>query len=787
MKRHQSSAAAIFKSSKWIWSSNAVWDLRNCYVLFRKEFDLQNLPNAAPIAITADQSYQLYINGRFVCRGPARGFQSSWPYDTVDLLPFLRIGKNVIAVRAHNPGFSNFSYIFQHFAGLLVAAQWDDVSLASDETWVCRHQTEVFKDAALSSIQLFPQEHFDARDHPEDWTAIDYDSKGWEAISGGRCWNAPPWFDLEERGIPMLCEEELPAGEIIGTAKGRCLDGYRTSKDTALLHYTESVSHEPCNAIDGSITVAEPTGEGNFFSYLIDFGHTVVGSMECEIEGGQGGEYIDIVYAESLDAGALKLALVFPHYCKIAFGSRIICAKSHTRHRFYHIYGFRYAALIVRSSKSALTLKVKLHRVGYPLERKAVFQSSDPTLNLIWNACVWTQQCCSIDAFIDTPWREQAQWWGDARVQARNVFYLSLDSALLRRGITQIASQQTPDGLTYGHSPTMAHNCVIPDFTLVWLLTLWDYYWQTGSLEPFLNHQYLIEKTLRYFESQLDPSTNLLRYDPRYYLFLDSSSILKKGFPCLYSLLFLNALQHLSKLSEVAFGGSPESWRLDELVHRVRTGLCRLMNKEGLISEGISPEGTMSGSVSVHSQTLAIATGLFPEFEQQMLAKVLVPYIKSIDCSETSPSAYWCTHVFELLIERGYRDEVLSFIKEAWLPMARYGTTWESFKPQPGQQSQSHAWSAHPLVHLHQILSGVTQRAVAWQEVHVRPTFYGDSFYGRIPTPQGDLTTEWQRHQGHIQFHLSLPEGVLAEVILPGVAPCRVRGSRSWQIKEEML
>ncbi len=85
--------------------------------------------------------------------------------------------------------------------------------------------------------------------------------------------------------------------------------------------------------------------------------------------------------------------------------------------------------------------------------------------------------------------RAETQWWGDARVQAWNTFHLGGDTRLFRRGIRQIAAQTTPNGLTYGHSPTIAHNCVLPDFTLMWLLTLWDDYWQTGSLETFIEHR----------------------------------------------------------------------------------------------------------------------------------------------------------------------------------------------------------------------------------------------------------------------------------------------------------
>ena len=70
---------------------------------------------------------------------------------------------------------------------------------------------------------------------------------------------------------------------------------------------------------------------------------------------------------------------------------------------------------------------------------------------------------------------------GRARVQAWNTFMLGDDPRLLWRGIRQIAMQTAPNGLTYGHSPTMAHHCILPDYSVVWILTLFDYYWQTGD------------------------------------------------------------------------------------------------------------------------------------------------------------------------------------------------------------------------------------------------------------------------------------------------------------------
>src|SRR5690606_26276593 len=163
----------------------------------------------------------------------------------------------------------------------------------------------------------------------------------------------------------------------------------------------------------------------------------------------------------------------------------LICKAGLTEHRFYHPFGFRYAVVTVRDSRTDIQVSLCLHRTGYPVKRIGSFSSSEKLLERIWETCAWSQQNCMLDAYVDTPWREQAQWWGDARVQAWNTFHLSGDTRLFARGIRQIGAQTTADGVTYGHAPTMAHNCVLPDFTLIWIITLWDYYWQTGDLTPF--------------------------------------------------------------------------------------------------------------------------------------------------------------------------------------------------------------------------------------------------------------------------------------------------------------
>lgn len=783
-----------FGSAQWIWPEDHRWDLHNSFVLFRHAFTLERALKRAPLFITSDQSYQLYINGAFVCRGPARGFQHSWPYDEVDVARWLVPGRNVIAVRAHNPGLSNFQYLSESYAGLLVYAKWGRVLIQTDKAWKCVPQPGIKRDTVQNSHQLFSQEHYDARVGPANWTHTDFDDSAWGAPvlwPQGRL----PWTSLEPRGIPMMFEVAERPGRIIGTNEGTCAADWKTTRNLYTLRQSEDHTHQPVDdaSMDQPADINAPvglhaagfevpaSGENRFRSYLIDVGRPVVGSFSLAVGNAQGGETIDIVYVEGVEFDTLKPMLRYPDGSRVTFSTRLICKAGRTEHRFYHPFGFRYAVVTVRDSRTGIHLSMCLHRTGYPVERSGRFSSSEKLLERIWETCAWSQQNCMLDAYVDTPWREQAQWWGDARVQAWNTFHLSGDARLFARGIRQIGAQTTADGVTYGHAPTMAHNCVLPDFTLIWIITLWDYYWQTGDLALFRSQRATIENALAYFEKHTGKH-GLVEYDDRYWLFLDWTNLFKEGAPSVYNLWLLIALDKLAEMHRLARDPKAAA-RCQRWAARLRTSLGKLLDRRGLMRDGIDWKGRIVKSTSPHAQVLAITAGLAPKSEK-IMEKLLADYLRDQSGHQSHPSAYWITYVYSLLAERGHGSAVLAHIRPRWEPMIAYGSTYETFgaEHEGFMSSRSHAWSAHPLFHLMQIIGGVRQTAPAWKRVSFAPVFEGDYGAVTIPTPQGEIRSAWRKTGDGIEVELALPKGVTAETRLPGLKPHRVTGSKRWTL-----
>jgi alpha-L-rhamnosidase len=774
----------LLPAARWIWPNGELWDLHNGYALSRKSFTLDRTPKRAPAFITADQSYRLWVNGTPVCRGPARGFQSHWPCDEIDLAPYLRRGRNVLAVRAHNPGAGNFQYISQSAAGFLFSAKWGRAEIVSDQSWKTRRQSGVRKDTVTCSVQLFGQEHVDARLEPSDWMRPDFDDSEWKTdFYIAQVPGAMPWPRLEPRGIPQLEESLAPAPRLIGLGDGDSAPGYRETRDVFVHHHSqETGTYAAPSTKETARASVPPAGTGHFRSLLFDFGRVTVGCLNLRITGARGGEIIDTLHYETIDPATLRPHVELPSWSRIALGNRLICRPGENHHEFYHVVGSRYLAVLVRDSSKPLKIEVALNRVGYPLPIKGAFASSDPALEKIWQACAWTQQICSLDAYVDTPWREQAQWWGDARVQIWNTFHLNGDTSLLRRGLHCTAHQTTPEGVTYGHTPTIAHGCILPDFTLIWFLTLWDYYWQTGSIEPFVSHRETLTKALDYFERHTDAKTGLLRHDPRHWLFLDWTDLPKTGFPALYSLWYLYALQKIASLHRVA-GEPAQAAVLERRASKLRTALRKLIRKDGLVCDGYDIAGKLHDSASIHTQTLALLTGLDPRNDTGRLERVLLPYVRGETEPSVRPSAYWVTYVLTELTQRGFGADVVAFIRSRWKAMADYGSTWETFTPVAGGESHSHAWSAHPLYHLMRTIGGLTQTAPAWKSIRFAPVFEGDHGASTIPSPAGKITSKWiRRKNGGVDVTLTLPPGVSAEVQLPGQPSTTIRSSRRWKV-----
>ena len=748
---------AMFGGAKWIWpesSSVEELDLRTHY---RRKFRLESVPETAEILITADSKYKLWVNGKFVHLGPARGFQSHWPFDRIDITPWLRPGTNTIAVLGYQFGVSCYSYRYAEASGFLLAGKIGNIDLSTGKSWKTRFAPGYSRAVAKGSRQYGFQEYFDCRES-DGWTEPDYCDDGWETgketLPG-----VMPWHSFEERGIPLLGNEIVAPEKVVGESGYLPGKEYRELRNVAFNYPNTEMNWKPAEKS------ADPVAfENGVSAQIADFGREVVGCLQFEAESFADGDILDFMVCESLSGNVPDLGSPENPYSTL-FGGRLTLKAGENRHELTLPWGFRYV-ILYHPAGGRLNVRVSARQMLYPLDVTGRFVSSDPVLNGIWKICEHAQRCCMTDAHIDCPWREAGQWWGDALVQSQNTFRLTADSRLFERGLRQISQQKTPDGLTYALAPNRAHSCILPDYSLIWIITLHAHYIQTGSIGMYRELRETVDSVFGYFES-VTRENGLISFDERYWLFFDwCPALFKTGVPTLLNLLAVGAFRQAAELAEL--DGDPErqakfSGFAASVEKAVRGTLFD--PAEMKLYDGLNEDGSRVGTCSPHAAATAIWLDLFPEAHDVWLNEILLPLLKSSRRHPIQPSPYFMFYVFEALRKKGFRAEIIDCIRRWWGDFLSDGctTTPEGWPEQMdrGYWSMCHAWSAHPLYFFSEILLGVHPVEPGWKKVSFDPLpLPGRKFSGTVPTPQGTIEVECDWTGGEGRKNIRLPEGV---------------------------
>ena len=170
---------------------------------------------------------------------------------------------------------------------------------------------------------------------------------------------------------------------------------------------------------------------------------------------------------------------------------------------------FRYVELNIENHQEALVIhNFKSQFTAYPFEKKAVFNTSDPSLKKIWDVGWRTAELCAYDTYMDCPYYEQLQYIGDTRIQALISLYVSGDDRLMRNAIVQFKQSIIKEGLTQSRYPSNMKQVIAP-FSLFWVHMVHDY-WMLGQDDNFVK-QFLpdIKKVLDWHKQYVNENNML--------------------------------------------------------------------------------------------------------------------------------------------------------------------------------------------------------------------------------------------------------------------------------------
>ncbi len=795
----------------WIWLDNKPAP-KNSYAYARKTFSLGTKPSKAIARICADSRYILWVNGRFVSRGPVRS-DPRWQYfDEVDISKFLKRGDNVAAVLVHFYGEDTFSYHLGRAALLFdctVESGKKKIDISSDSSWRMMSSQAWDGEFGRMDIQLAFSEIATPSREPKGWKLPGFDDikqeAAWQPAIIIHNVGEGPWKSLVPREIPFLLESEIFATKVLGS--GICdASGVKppendlknianimqnevlTPEVRGHLIHAEALIRRPNiedlfrskqfnpqgqgakalgKEIDSQADVgtlcavrslrASERGHGKGVYLTLDFGREIVGFPKIKIASSQGGT-VDIGYSETLQDGR-----VVPNRNGVKYADRVYLTGGPEEWQAFDKRAFRYMQVDFRDCPGPVIIEtISAIFTTYPVQWRGWVETPDETLNETWKVCAYTVQLNMEDAFTDCPWRERTQWWGDARIEALANYYAFGDTKLIRQGLKQIAQSQHPDGITQCFYPGVFDR-TIPGFTLIWIISIWDYYQWTGDAKTVLSLYDNVKRAIDWFIKRQRPDA-LIANGPEWN-FYDWADIDVSGPNTLTSAFLAGALDAGAQMAVLAGDKATAKYYTEQKARITQATNTLLWDSEkGVYVDCIREDGSRSQTISQQANSTAILFGLAPK---DKIDDILTYIHNDKNQVVKAGSPYFSFYLLQALWKNGKDLDALNYIHRMWGDMLDAGATtaWENWNP---GSSLCHGWSSSPTHDFGAWLLGVQPAKPGFKTVTISPQTGGLPWArGCVPTQQGDILVSWVSENNNFTLTVDIPKHMKSKILLP--------------------
>ncbi len=728
---------------------------REVYVAFRKPFQLDRVPQQAILHLFADSRYILWINGRYVERGPCRFDPIQPQYDTLDVRRYLRSGPNVLAVLVHHdhdgkkpeePG--DFSgRIMRHVPGLTARLELADAAdrqvIATDATWRGNAHTRYLPSGpSWASIP----DRIDARRDDGDWTLPEYNDSAWPKtvrIDGRQ------WGPLRRRQIPLLRETEVGPLTAI-----QCTLAETTPKLPAPLSKLCPVSLSA-----GQELVLDA---GRFFQAyaLLDFDADEGTELELKCP-----QAWHVVGDSSADLSGINRYVLVNHYTARSGRQQYMSGDT---------FGGKYVVLSVRKGQIRLH-DLKLIDRLYPYDVVGRFHSSDDKLNAIWQAGVDTIRICSEDAYVDCAVRERVEWLADAVMVAHPVTRATMvgpsddgrpyygDPRLLRNLLRHIGQSQQSDGRVKAHHPSNRWDIhgFIDDYACLWIQAIRTNYDHTGDLALARELWPAVTAQLQWF---LDRRTERGLVRGREFVYFGNPLAYQVCEGATLNAYVVGALRDAAEIARLLEHPADQA-RYAQAADALQAAINdQLWDETAGAYCGAIQDGKRT-ALTLHAGMLCLYYDVVPEARRQRVEQWV---LQNFDKEGAMPYQY--AFFFNVLyrINTDAADRlVLDTIRRRWSPMADFQTktTWEGFSP----GEVCHEAGAVPTIFLSSYLLGVrVDGPIARRRLLIEPRLAGlPSAEGVVATEFGPVPVSWKSDPQGLSFDVEIPADVAASVCVP--------------------
>ncbi len=722
--------------------------------------------------VSADERYELYLDGERIGCGPERGDRQVWYFESHDL--DLVAGEHLLTARTWWLGPdapAPYAQVSLRPAFLLAAENVDKALLNTGHApWEAQR---------IDGYSLIPpgmtwatgvKVEIDGSRYP--W--------GWE-LGGGGGWTQPKpictagnesesvdhdlrWW-LRPAELPAMRNERWSGGRV------RHLEPI-ASLDTGDLR-VESSRHVPVEAVAweallaGRADVVIPPRTRR--RAIIDLDGYACAYPTLVVSGGAGSE-VRVNWAESLfeaprqEHGAKGQRDQIEGKWYWGTGNRFH-PDGGARRLFEGLWwqSGRFIEVLIETGDAQLTVhELTLRETGYPLARASSFVCADPRHGAL-DPLLWrTMTACSHETFVDCPYYEQLQYVADCRVEALITYATANDPTLARKAIATFDRSRMHSGLIESRAPHSKRQ-ILSTFSLWWVGMVHDYAMWVDDLGFVRERMRTLRGILDHFLAHVDARGLLIA--PLGWSFIDWCPEWLDAVPpdgeqgeCSGVLCWLLvwSLRQAADLENVL--GEPElSQRWQRRASELAAATDAAFWDEG---RGLYADTLRHGEFSEHAQVLALLSGAAPAARRARMISGLAGVRSDGGASLTRATWYFTHYLGEALAMSGRVDVLLARL-EAWFGLPAQGFLTIPERPEPSR-SDCHAWSAHPLYHQLASILGVRPSSPGFATVRIRPQLGGlAKASGRIPHRLGEIVVDVARDDS------GKPGGMRGEVVLP--------------------
>ena len=399
--------------------------------------------------------------------------------------------------------------------------------------------------------------------------------------------------------------------------------------------------------------------------------------------------------------------------------------------------GMRYVAIFVLGEiGSQFDLDVVCESIGARVEQVGTFRCDDDEINRIYETSFHTNRLCHQLALWDGIKRDRLPWAYDLYLAARASYPLWKDFSVLKRSLIEL-----------GDTPERTWINGLPDYTLWWFVSIWEYLLHRSDPEFAEKLKPAIQRHADWVGKNVDedgflkPKHGFIDWVPM------TAEESRLALHCVY-VIAGNALRNISNAMphlELTF-----DWPIPNI-----------------------PEEQFLKASPVITKVLGILAGYV---SRTKAVEFLNTYHLEDPISPSSAYLLACLYADFDMPEKG-----LSIIRSLWGGMLDRGATsfWETVRcdyPEDFHKhlttfkgygeyriSLCHAWSSTPVEWFSRRLLGVNPVASGYREVEIAiwPPENMNRCEGTVSTPFGPISVSWiRRSDGQIVVKTDVPEGV---------------------------